>query len=665
MTRARRYLLLALIFAVITTGDYLLNPTRWYDVALFCLPLTILFTLLTLRNLPDEPQTQPETLDWQPLTWRQIAMAGVGLLLLFLVSQAQGRVPTVIAFVFGMHHGVQLALVVGGMGLILGGMAGGIRVYIGWEKVSEWMRSADARWLLLFVIIGAVARGYALGTAVHFYTDETNFATTITRLRIQPDIQIMNNIGPIANFTWLFSYFQYFFVSLFGTNLSSLRIFSALVGIVTIPAMYMAGRWAFNRRIGLLSAFLMAVFMPHIHFSRLAMNNIADPLLGIVAIALLWRAIQTRSRQTYALAGACLGLTQYFYEGGRLLLPALVGIWIVIYIVTHSKQVHKKGIAIFFATFALIASAYYMSLGVWGFTNVAPRLLQQRVGEEFWAEFFTSQNTGHQLQIYIEKRINPAYLHIVSEPDGSGFYYSGRLPLVMPYLLPFMLIGYGVALYRWRGPGLIFPLWVILTVLGNSLIGTNNWSARFVVVFPALVLLIVLGFDAVARGLMTGLKGISPAWKKGWIIAGLLFALFHVVYYFTVDLPYYNTQIRTVHDDQDAGFRTRFLPETIEAYIITEEFEYLLDVNQILEYEQYPQRINITAPSIFDWKAFRPDRNTPYAFFIEPDDQQTYLQLQDLFNDGLIGPFWSPYDVPRYKQYALYLSDNALSGSLN
>lgn len=646
------------ITSCIVTYDYHVNPTGWYDLALFFLPLTMLLTILMLRRLPPEPPELRDPVNWQPFTRWQMMLPVIGVICFLVIAQVQGTFPLVLGFLFGMHHAHQFALFVCGLILIIWGMTGGFSLSEGWRQFRTWTHESDAKWLLLFIVLGLFVRTLALESAIHYYTDETNFASAVTRLRIKPNVQIMNNIGPVANFTWIYSYFQYYYTELFGATLANLRGLSVIIGTLTIPAIYLLGRWAFSRRIGLLASFLLAFYLPHIHYSRLAMNNIIDPLLGIMTIVLLWRGLKTGSRQTFALAGVFLGMTSYFYEGGRLLYPALIIGWLVIVALIHNGTLFKRGLGVFLATTVLISSGFYLTFGVWGFQNVAPRLLQQRVKEDFWAEFFTSQDPFEQVLRYFDERLNPPYLHIMSQPDGSGFYYSREVGLILSHMLPFMLIGLGVALFHWQRLGLILPLWILLTVFGNSLIAWNDWTARFVVLFPALVLLMALGLDSIYRVLIRGwLKQtvMQRVFRRSMLALLLLMGVLQVGYYFGVMLPDYNVAIRLEIDDQDAGHRAQFLSPETQIYIFPIDDKYHLDVDAVQDYERHTIPVEVIAVGEFDFTTLDPTALHPYAFFIVPNDTDTLNELKRLFGNRLTGPQWSIYNVPRSRQFAMYL----------
>ena len=160
--------------------------------------------------------------------------------------------------------------------------------------------------------------------------DELNFVSGMTNFwKPNHPIGLLTPMDNISPFTWLFPYWQSIFVGIFGRNMAAIRAVSAVIGGLTVPALYLLAQTLFNRRVGLLAAFLLATFPPHIHYSRIALLSITDPLMGTLALAFLARGLKRGTRLDFALAGVFLGLTQYFFEGGRLLFPALALAWVI------------------------------------------------------------------------------------------------------------------------------------------------------------------------------------------------------------------------------------------------------------------------------------------------------------------------------------------------
>jgi 4-amino-4-deoxy-L-arabinose transferase-like glycosyltransferase len=645
--------LFALISGCIATYDYYFNPTTYYHLASFFLPFTVILTILLVRRLPNLIPEPEQAAGESFRVWR-LLLCLVGLLCFWIIGQIHTPFTPIWTFLYKLPHQYQYVLWVLGMALVTWGISGGLPIRRIPQILRQWASDSDSRWLLMIILLGFVVRIVLLDSAVPNYIDEALFAKGIVALRHYSDIKIMSSMHVIANFTWVFAYGQYIFTELFGATTSNLRALSVIVGTLTIPAVYLLGRWAFTRRVGLLSAFLLAIDLPHIHFSRLAMNNIADPLFGVLAIAFLWRGLQRRSWRLMACGGVCLGMTSYFYEGGRLLYLALIIAWLIIYIVSSKGRVFKRGILIFWIAMGLVASGFYLPYTEFREGPVAPRLSSEMIANEYWYEILTDPSPVTK---YFEERLTAPYLHIVSEPDGSRFYYSSHDAIVLPYLLPLLFIGLGVVLYDWRRLGLIFLLWIILTIAGNSLIWSHNWTPRFVVVFPALVVLIALGLDTIYHSISDRWHNQINIQKKlhrfaliGMIVSGS----FQLGYYFVVMLPAYNSVNRIDLDLQDATMRAQaLLPET-EVYILPIKNTFSAYIADLQAFERHINAVTIVQSDEFRFERLRDRPLQRFGFFVDPGDLDTLVTLQYIFGEDLKGSVFSPYNVPEDFQFALY-----------
>ena len=89
----------------------------------------------------------------------------------------------------------------------------------------------------------------------------------------------------------LFFWFATPFVAIFGFKPWPIYLASAVVGIITLVVMYWFGKTLFNRRIGLLSTFLLASSFYHILFSRLGYRVITMPIFIMLTLIFLKRAL--------------------------------------------------------------------------------------------------------------------------------------------------------------------------------------------------------------------------------------------------------------------------------------------------------------------------------------------------------------------------------------
>jgi 4-amino-4-deoxy-L-arabinose transferase-like glycosyltransferase len=116
----------------------------------------------------------------------------------------------------------------------------------------------------------------------------------------------------------LFIYLIAVTVGLLGRTPGALRLAAAICGTLTIPITYLMVRAWFNRRVGLLSAVILAITLWHVHLSRVGFRAITLPLMTALVLWLGARAYRSRRRRDWLLAGLAYGLCFYAYLPIRL-----------------------------------------------------------------------------------------------------------------------------------------------------------------------------------------------------------------------------------------------------------------------------------------------------------------------------------------------------------
>ena len=117
----------------------------------------------------------------------------------------------------------------------------------------------------------------------------------------------------------LFFYLAGGLIRLVGNSIFTLRLTAALVGIVTVAAVYWLGLELFrDRRVALVAAALLAISFWHLLFSHLGFRAITQPLLQTLTTAALLRGVRLNQRKWLVLSGIFLGLTAYTYLAARL-----------------------------------------------------------------------------------------------------------------------------------------------------------------------------------------------------------------------------------------------------------------------------------------------------------------------------------------------------------
>jgi 4-amino-4-deoxy-L-arabinose transferase-like glycosyltransferase len=505
--------------------------------------------------------------------------------------------------------------------------------------------------ILSVTLVALIIRLWALGDAVSTpLSDEYTFAQVSMNFRVDARYPLLQPFDAGYAFPWLYPYLIYGSLSLFGSTVASLRIPSAIFGVLTIPALYLLGKYLFNRRIGLLAALLLATFPPHVHLSRIALNNVADPFFGVLALGFIARGLQSKRLSDFALGGLTLGMTQYFYEGGRLVFPMLVLLWLITNVFPQRRfEPRQLALGLFMAL--TLALPIYITLNAIGYSPT-PRLDMVAPSPERFA--FIEENTQDRNVLpesYMERLVG-VLLFFVHTLDNSPEFYGGPQPMILTSVVPVFLLGLGYAILKWRHPGIrLLLIWLGGMILGLSLIRIGAWTARYVPVFPVIALLMALAIEYVLGGALASEK------YRGKVVFGLTFVICvgQIIYYFGPHLEMYNLQARSWRDYADAYHRAiEYPPDTVVVFV-TDDSVWIPYLNILKNLWETDLPIAYFPIQAFTYETLMlMDTHLNYLFFFNREDLATPGLVRLEFE--LEGPYFSPYNVPDEKEFAMYFA---------
>ena len=136
----------------------------------------------------------------------------------------------------------------------------------------------------------------------------------------------------------MFIYLTSLAFRLFGETPTVMRGVAALIGTLTVPALYALGRELTRSdklmpaALPLFAAFALAIMRWHIFFSRVGIEPILVPFLLTLMLWAFWRARRTNSLVAWIAFGLTAGLGPYTYPAGRLLpvIALVLGIWTLV-----------------------------------------------------------------------------------------------------------------------------------------------------------------------------------------------------------------------------------------------------------------------------------------------------------------------------------------------
>ncbi|MCB9460303.1 MAG: glycosyltransferase family 39 protein [Anaerolineaceae bacterium] len=519
--------------------------------------------------------------------------------------------------------------------------------------------TANAHWIALIVILllAAVLRLWNLEWWTARWLDEMIYADATVNLRTPEYVQILTQFNTVTAFSWLYPLMQAPLVNLLGPGLLPLRLLSAGFGLLTVAATYRLGHTLFDRRIGLLAALVLATLPLHLHFSRIGIANIADPLFGVLMLWFLARATKNGHIRDYALAGIMLGLTQYFYEGGRLFFPLLaLGLLLMMGFFArrdhHFSPPSRTHLAVFFGCALMLAAPLYITWLQYELPLV-PRYEVMQTGR-------ASEYTTPLIERWIT-RIPWVMRALVHTPDTSWFYQGEQALLLLP-LVPFFLLGIGHSLVRLARPsGLLLLVWIGGTIASIAFIHDAGSYPRYLVLLPGLALCISLGLIATWDHLRQ--KHQLPTWVWGMLAIAIIGV--QAGYYFGIHLPnFYDYQMRLKvadgyvyrYDTDNALQRALELPQGMYIHIITQQPPFDYDGRVMTEFfSRQDLQISGVFPRQLEFHLQFAPMDERQAFFIEQDDELT-LEILDYYFDLEYVPYDNPLGLPQEALMDLYMT---------
>ena len=185
------------------------------------------------------------------------------------------------------------------------------------------MRPAELAGLALLTLFALVVRLYANGEyPVGVSYDEAVNGLEARNLLRQPTFPIWSDA--LSGRPTLHLHLVAAAFALFGVTPGALRGVSAVIGALTVPAVYLLARQLGGVPVAFAAAGFLAISRWHVTYSRLGFEAIVGPLCAAMTLYLLLRGLREGRWRLFAAAGVGLGAGLYTYIAFRLFPLGLV-----------------------------------------------------------------------------------------------------------------------------------------------------------------------------------------------------------------------------------------------------------------------------------------------------------------------------------------------------
>jgi 4-amino-4-deoxy-L-arabinose transferase-like glycosyltransferase len=362
-------------------------------------------------------------------------------------------------------------------------------------------------------------------------------------------------------------------INAFGRTVMAARLPAAIFGGLGIPAVYMLGRRMFGRRVGLAAAIFLTGFHIHLHFSRLALNNIVDPLWATIAFSLLLRGLETGRLSDFGLSGLALGMSQYGYAAARLI-PVIMIAYLLLVLILRPQSLRRRWPHLLILVLGAVIITWPSD---WFYISQAYPLTTRLSATGLFATGrFDVMRTTMSVGEILWEQTKWSWLALIHTYDRSGF-YGAITPVMGQFADGIFLLGAAYSLLRlprlvkgriWRddalrdSPAALLPmLWIAATIFaGSALLIDPPQFPRYVLLLPAAALLVGLGIVETLDLLLP----LAPKARR-WAPAALSLALMtaDVVFYF--DIYLYNQPYANNYNTLMGDAVARYVREETEA----------------------------------------------------------------------------------------------------
>jgi len=355
----------------------------------------------------------------------------------------------------------------------------------------------------------------------------------------------------------LYTYLIIPFLPFFDLSLQAVRLPSAIMGIIAVVGLYFLVKELLpDKRIALLSSFLLAISPWHIQFSRVAFEaNIG--LTCIILFALFFiKAMKDGKFLILSSVFAALGL--YTYQSEKVFLPLLLLAFLVIYR-REILRIHKKFLLssvvlglIISLPLLLFMFSHPESLARAKMTSIvsrgdsilersAKRLEKDRERGDILGQLFNDRRI-----VYGKAIVNGYVVHL----DPNWLFITGDMPrhhvpgmgLLYIWELPFIITGFIVLLFlKNKKSTAVILSWLLLAPIPAALTYDVPHAVRTIQMLPMLQILS-------AMGIITGYEFVKKReWKSLlrygvigiFLIAVLITFLYYLNQYFVQQNYFY------------------------------------------------------------------------------------------------------------------------------
>ncbi len=438
-------------------------------------------------------------------------------------------------------------------------------------------------------------------------------------------------------------YWTLLMATIFNTGFSflSLKIGTALIGVLTLPFVYLLGKEMGGKRVGFFALFLFGIaYWPNV-IARIGLRFPLYPMFVAPTLFFLLRGLRTRNRNDILWTGFFLGLGLHGYSPFRFAPFVVVAAFALYLLHAQSKGARKQ--AIWWLTLIVILSVIvFLPLARYWMENPESFSFRafSRLGD------VETPLPGPAWQIFLSNLWNGVRMFNLDDGEiwVNSIPHRPALDVVTGALfvigVAFLLVRY-VRRRDWRDLFLLaaVPLLIMPSVLSLAFPGENPALNRSGGASVVVMLIAALALD----GLVTGFGSGKRREVLGWGLAGVLLA--------ASSFQNYNLVFNTFDTQFKAGAWN-----TSEMGMVIRDFRAKYGETDTLWIVPFPYWVDTRLPGVWagvpnrDFALFKENLTDsltapfPKLFIYWPEDTEAEAILKSLYPQGTITRYSSKVD---------------------
>jgi 4-amino-4-deoxy-L-arabinose transferase-like glycosyltransferase len=354
--------------------------------------------------------------------------------------------------------------------------------------------------IIIVLAVGIILRFYQLGSVPYIMENDEGMvgikAVSVLTGELKSMFETFGGYGTLHFFIMAIP------VKLFGQTLFSIRLMTAIYGVISLFMIYLLAEKMFDRRVALVSTALLAVSHLHIQFSRVSPSaSSLDPMLTTLALLLIFKGFQTRRSFDWACSGLVIGLGLYFYVGARVMFFIVAG-FLILSVVFQRKSLwdNRKNIGVL--VLVLLITAAPMILWAINHPDVFnARVNQVGIFQNGWVEANIAK-TGDSIPKILLLQLRDSFLmFFYSHPE---WFYQALVPALGPITAIAFAFGLLVCMTKVRESrySLIFS-WFWVTLITGQVLQVDPQPAayRTLGIMPAVCMIAAIALVRIADGI--------------------------------------------------------------------------------------------------------------------------------------------------------------------